>query len=109
MKNNSLAFNLIIIILISIVWALVIPGYVAYKNEVFYGWQLKKIPSEDLLKGRLLKAHDNITFYKIYSDSVVQISKEKPVTKVTFAGFADVGLNYVWVSSYVLLSIFIFI
>lgn len=103
--NQGMSIRLIFIILLCTVWVIFIPGYVAYKHDVFYGWMFKdKIP--DALIVSRIKPEDAL---KNYQDGVLLADSNKVNTTITFAGFAESGLNYVWLESYIILCTYIFL
>jgi hypothetical protein len=104
MTNKNIALRLICIILISIVWIFFIPGLVAFKNNVFYSWMFKDKISDSLIISRVKNSGSTTSFYP-------KDTKEAPIKKVkiTFSGFADHALNFIWLNSYIILGVFLFI
>ncbi|MCU0440659.1 MAG: hypothetical protein MUC49_22420 [Raineya sp.] len=102
----SITSKLVLIIIISLVWTLGLPGLVAYQRNVFYGWEYKDKVTHNSIKSSLKNYNDNIRYLK--KDTIVnELSKEK--FKITFAGFAENGLNFIWLISHIVLLSLIFV
>lgn len=104
--KNTVSIKLGVIIIICSVWILFLPGYVAFKNNVFYGSMFKDKIADSVITSRIINSEKSI---KIYRDSVL-LSSDKSETKfVSYAGFAESGLNYVWLESYFILCYYAFV
>jgi hypothetical protein len=105
MKNNF-SISLVAIIIFCTLWILFIPGFVAYKNNVFYGWMFKDKIADSIITSRIDNSEKAV---KIYQNGILKHSTNNEVKSVSFAGFAENGLNYVWLESYIILCFYAFI
>jgi len=104
LKNSP--FKFLIIIIISGIWTLIIPGYVAYRDNVFYGNTIKLKISDSIVNSKLL---DNEGAKIEYPRDLNNIHAYKKKTIVIFSGFGDHRLNFIWFSSYIVMLLYIFI
>jgi|GEM_PF-3797956 len=98
--------KILIIVFFSIFWVLLIPGYVAYKDHVFTGRDFKNRINDSVIQSRLTDIGGAEKFYKNGKAFVYQNDK---IQKVSFSGFIDNQLNYIWLTTYTFFAIFIFI
>ncbi|WP_448698157.1 hypothetical protein ACFGVR_15155 [Mucilaginibacter sp. AW1-3] len=102
----SPTFKALLIILLSICWALLIPGYVAYRAHDFTGRDFKNRISDSTILPRI---RDVGGAEKYYKNGRPLVQPDNTVVKISFSGFIDTQLNYIWVSTFALLGIFIFV
>lgn len=103
--KTSIGFKLVFIIFACTFWIIFIPGFVAYKHNVFYGSMFKDRIPESVIVSRINS--EDIT--KIYKDKRLVEDTITINKTVTFAGFAENGLNFVWLESYIILCVYAFL
>jgi hypothetical protein len=103
---KSMSVKLLAIIIACTLWVIFIPGFIAYYNNVYYGSSFRDKFSDLDIKSHLEANQPTI---KYYENGEIKNYKNTQRIKITFAGFAEQGLNYVWLESYIILCIYAFL